>query len=103
MLRRTLSVLTVIAALGGSALLPASALAKDRDKDKEKHKGKNKHRSESRVYDRAHRDYHRWDGDEDRLYRQYLTEQHHPYRELSRMNTSERRAYWQWRHQHQGR
>ena len=100
MLRRTLSVLTVIAALGGSALLPASALAKDRDKDKEKHKGKNKHRSESRVYDRAHRDYHSWNGDEDRFYRQYLDQQHHQYRAFSRMNRQQQLEYWRWRHDH---
>ncbi|MCU1381966.1 MAG: hypothetical protein JWL71_663 [Acidobacteria bacterium] len=97
MFRRTFSALTVIGALAGTAFFPASALAKD-DKDKDKDKHKQKH--EARYYDRTHRDYHAWNGDEDRLYRQYLGEQHHQYRSFSKMNRQQQRAYWQWRHDH---
>jgi hypothetical protein len=93
MFRRTLSALTVIAALGGSALLPAIALAQER----------NRPVPDARVYDRNHRDYHQWNGDEDRLYRQYLTDHHRAFREFSRMNKKQQGAYWQWRHEHDRR
>lgn len=90
-MKRTVSAFTVIAALVGTAFLPASALAADQ-KHNQKH--------ESRIYDRAHRDYHNWSGDEDRLYRQYLDEHHRQYRVYSKMNQKQQRAYWQWRHDH---
>ena len=88
MLNNTLSVLTVMAALGGTALMPATAQAQDRD------------RHEQRMYDRAHRDYHAWNGDEDHLYREWLRDHHHKYRAFSHMNKKQQRAYWQWRHDH---
>lgn len=96
-MKRTVSAFTVIAALAGTAFLPADALAADK-KHKEKKEKKEKH--EARTYDRAHRDYHNWNGDEDRLYRQYLDEQHRQYRVYSRMNQKQQREYWQWRHDH---
>ena len=86
MLKKTLSALTVMAALGGTALWPATAQAQDRD-----------HR-ETRMYDRSHRDYHAWNGDEDRLYREWLGQRHQKYREFSHLNKKQQRAYWQWRH-----
>lgn len=95
-MRRTLSAFTVIAALAGTAFLPTDASAKDKDKHKDKHKQKH----DARVYDRAHRDYHNWNGDEDRFYRQYLDEQHHQYRAFSRMNRKQQLEYWRWRHDH---
>jgi hypothetical protein len=90
MLMKTLSVFTVMAALAGSAVLPATASAQERDHQ----------RNERRFYDRNHRDYHRWNGDEDRLYREYLESHHRRYRAFSRLSTSQQRAYWQWRHDH---
>jgi hypothetical protein len=55
-----------------------------------------------RYYDADHRDYHRWDGDEDRAYRVYWGEAHprEPYREYGRLNGGEQRDYWNWRHGH---
>jgi hypothetical protein len=92
MLTKTLSVFTVIAALSGSAVLPAAAAAQDRNRDRRQ--------SEPRFYDRNHRDYHNWNGDEDRLYREYLQAHHRRYRAFSRMDRNQQRAYWQWRHDH---
>jgi hypothetical protein len=92
MLKKTFSALTVIAALGASALLPATASAQDRDHDRQQH--------ERRMYDRTHRDYHNWNGDEDRVYREYLESHHRRYVQFSRMNKKQQRAYWQWRHDH---
>jgi hypothetical protein len=91
MLKKTFSALTVVAALGATALLPATASAQIRDHDR---------RQEHRLFDRTHRDYHRWDGDEDRLYREFLQTHHRRYRAFSRMNQRQQRAYWQWRHDH---
>lgn len=56
-----------------------------------------------RIYDTSHRDYHRWDGREDRAYRVYLTEQHREYREFRTLDQREQDAYWQWRHGHPDR
>jgi type III secretory pathway component EscR len=53
-----------------------------------------------RVYDREHRDYHKWDDQEDHAYRRYLAEQHREYREYNRQNHRRQREYWTWRHSH---
>ena len=78
MVKTTLTAFTVMAALAGSALLPATASADDKHKDR-------KEKKERRVYDREHRDYHAWNTDEDRFYRDYLTEHHRPYVTFSRI------------------
>ena len=87
MLKKTLSAFTLVAALGGSVLLPATASAQPG--------------VELRFYDRSHRDYHRWDGDEDRRYRAYLAERHRRYLAFQRESRQRQRAYWQWRHEHE--
>jgi len=88
MLKTTLSALTVMAALGGTALMPATVQAKHRD------------RHEIRMFDRTHHDYHAWNGDEDRLYREWLGQHHHKYRSFWHLNRNQQRAYWRWRHEH---
>ena len=55
---------------------------------------------EHRVYDSVHKDYHTWNGDEDRRYRTYLDEHHEKYRNFSRLSKKRQREYWQWRHDH---
>ena len=122
MFRRTFSALTVMAALGGSALLPATALAKDRH-DRGRHVGRGHirhdnglhlgrtrvrhdnglHLGRSRLFDREHRDYHRWNREEDTRYRQFLTERHRPYVVFPRAGSPLQLEYWQWRHDHGGR
>jgi hypothetical protein len=52
-----------------------------------------------RVYDRDHRDYHVWNSEENRTYRQYLTERHRRYVVYSRQKRAQQSAYWQWRHE----
>jgi exonuclease VII large subunit len=52
-----------------------------------------------RVYDREHRDYHRWDRGEERAYRHYLSERHRAYARYARQRQAERRTYWRWRHE----
>jgi hypothetical protein len=51
-----------------------------------------------RVYDRDHRDYHRWDNAEERAYRSFWEEHHRAYRPYSSLNRREQSHYWKWRH-----
>ena len=53
-----------------------------------------------RVYDEPHRDYHRWNGGENRYYRVWLGERHMEYREFNRLERRDQDEYWQWRHSH---
>jgi hypothetical protein len=58
-----------------------------------------------RYYDADHRDYHRWNGGEDRAYHGYWNDRHprEEYREYSRLNDGQRKDYWKWRHDHPDR
>lgn len=55
-----------------------------------------------RYYDADHRDYHRWDRDEDRAYHDYWRErhEHEDYRDYGRLSDDQQREYWNWRHAH---
>jgi hypothetical protein len=88
MLKKTLSALTVMAALGGSMLMPATATA-----------GEGGAQVTIRFYDRDHRDYHRWDRAEDVRYRAYLAERHRRYVAFQRASRQRQIAYWRWRHE----
>ena len=55
---------------------------------------------EKRYYDRNGKDYHTWNNNEDRAYRQYLGEQHRDYRDFNRTNRSQQQQYFTWRHTH---
>ena len=88
MLRGTFSAFALAAAIGGSALLPATAAA-----------GEGRPVINVRIFDRDHRDYHRWDRDEDRRYRAYLAERHRRYIAFRRASRQRQLAYWRWRHE----
>ena len=83
MFRRTLFAITAVTALAGSLLMPSSAQAAG---------------VTVRVYDRTHKDYHQWNADEDRTYRQYLTDNHRPYRKITKTTKAQQSAYWEFRH-----
>jgi len=83
MFRRTLFAITAVTALAGSLLMPSSAQAAG---------------VTVRVYDRSHKDYHQWNADEDRTYRQYLTDNHRPYRKITKTTKTQQSAYWEFRH-----
>src|SRR4051812_43326733 len=95
MLRSKLWVATMLATLGTTPLAVAGA-AQDRDGRAQRQQ------EEHRMYDNAHRDYHNWNGDEDRRYREFVAERHRRYREFSRLNRRQQNEYWQWRHDHEG-
>jgi len=71
----------------GAALIAPVAVRADEHHDK-------------RYYDRDHKDYHQWNGQEDRAYRVYLGEQHRNYRDFSRVRRNEQSQYFAWRHSH---
>jgi len=58
---------------------------------------------EQRYYDTVHRDYHNWNNDEDRFYREYMNEHHRQYKDFSHLSKKQQREYWQWRHDHEER
>jgi len=58
------------------------------------------HRGEVRYYDRDGRDYHNWNGEEDRHYRVYLVEQHRTYVPFVKVNVRRRQEYFRYRHEH---
>lgn len=53
-----------------------------------------------RYYDAEHKDYHQWNGNEDRAWHRYWEDRHHHYIDWERASESQRRAYWRWRHDH---
>jgi hypothetical protein len=52
-----------------------------------------------RVYDPGYREYHRWNRDEEAVFRVYLDGRHEPYRKFRSLNQDEQRDYWKWRHE----
>jgi hypothetical protein len=89
MFRRTLSAFILTAAIGGSALLPATAVADEGGRPA----------ITVRIYDRDHRDYHRWDRRENARYRAYLAARHRRFVAFRRANRQRQIAYWRWRHE----
>jgi hypothetical protein len=77
--------------LDSALAAPAVIMAAPRPQDE---------RAQIRVYDRTHRDYHNWNDNEDRAYRQYLAEQRRSYRGYDRQNNRFQKHYWNWRHSH---
>jgi hypothetical protein len=93
-MRRLFSALLVTTALGAPAIVPPNAQA-----------GTPRVNASLtvRVYDPYRRDYHNWDGREERAYRAYLGERHRSYVAYQRQREAERRAYWRWRHEREER
>jgi hypothetical protein len=73
--------------LAALVIAPLAAVAED-------------HRGEVRYYDRDGRDYHNWNGDEDRQYRSYLLERHRAYVPFVKVHVRERQEYFRYRHEH---
>lgn len=52
----------------------------------------------ARVYDPYYHDYHRWDGGEQRSYREYWEGRHENYHNYSKLSDRQKQQYWDWRH-----
>jgi hypothetical protein len=61
------------------------------------------HHRTVRVYDPLRHDYHYWNSREQAAYREYLRERHRTYVTYQHQRATERRAYWQWRHEREER
>lgn len=94
---KAMNYLFLSAVLIAPVVMVTSAKAQD-DRRQEEHQRENQ--KQVRVYDRAHKDYHNWDDNEDRSYRAYLGEQHQDYREYSKLKRNQQNQYWNWRHEH---
>jgi hypothetical protein len=57
-------------------------------------------RSARSYHDKKHNDDHDWNNHEDQAYRVYAKENHHKYRDFSRLKENDQQAYWGWRHEH---
>jgi hypothetical protein len=52
------------------------------------------------VYDREHKDHHKWDDHENEAWRRFLAENHRKEHEFAKANRHEQQEYWNWRHGH---
>ena len=81
--------------------LPAASASPTQDRDdhaRDDHsRGDKAHQG---YYDQDHKDYHQWNSDEQRYWRQYWSTEHRPYVDWDRASEEQRRAYWRWRHEH---
>jgi hypothetical protein len=57
-----------------------------------------RHEDVRQFHDTYRNDEHAWDAQEEQRYREYLNEHHMRFREFSRLNAKQQRAYWVWRH-----
>ena len=73
--------------------LATTAAVQDRDHDRDD-------RDHHRYYDPEYKDYHEWNADEQRFWREYWTSERRPYIDWDRASEDQRRAYWHWRHEH---
>jgi hypothetical protein len=87
--------------LGVALIAPVGVQAsnKFRDDDRQEARDRNE-RDQRRYYDRDRRDYHQWNDREDGRYRIWGTERHEAYRPFYRLQRSQQRAYWKYRHEH---
>ncbi len=77
-------------------VLPISVYAQD-------HKGddrQDKHGSSYAYYDSKHRDWHKWDDQENQAYAHYAEEHHQQNHDFSSASEREQQQYWNWKHKH---
>jgi hypothetical protein len=56
---------------------------------------------DARTYhDKRHNDNHSWNGQEDKAYHIYATQNHHKYSDFDKLKEGDQQNYWNWRHGH---
>jgi len=70
---------------------PVAVFAQDEHHDDNQH---------HRFYDKSHKEYHEWNDNEDKAWRQYLNEHHRAYTDFGKASKRRQEAYWKWRHDH---
>ena len=82
--------------LGLAMISPFAATAQDRHDQQSQQQTK-------RYYDKAGKDYHEWNQNEDRKYHDYLAEKHMKNRDFAQQSSRQQTLYFTWSHQHEGR
>ena len=72
-------------------------------RDDDDHRNERDRQKEIRYYDSRAHDYHPWNDQEDRAYRNYLKERNREYHAFNRLNKRDQEDYWLWRHNHADR
>jgi hypothetical protein len=52
------------------------------------------------IYDREHKDYHKWDDHEQSAWGRFLAEKHRKDHDFAKAKRKEQEEYWAWRHSH---
>ena len=58
------------------------------------------HNASRTYHDKQHNDDHQWNSHEDRAYRMWAKQNHHKYKDFSKLKEKDQQAYWGWRHNH---
>lgn len=95
---RLFSSLILAAALAAPVAMMAAASPQD-DRKQDDRKQEDRQGENKRYYDKSHKDYHAWNGNEDGAYQRYQTE-HHEKRGFAELNSRQQSTYWKWRHDH---
>ena len=85
-----------VIALTAALIIPVAVRGQDRNRQ-DKREGDQQSR---RYEDKAHNDFHEWNGGEDQAYRRYLQEHHKSYHDFAKTGSREQKDYWSWRHSH---
>jgi hypothetical protein len=83
-----------------AALASPMAIAGQDDQHRQRDDNNRNNENQTRVYDKGHKDYHNWDDNENRAWKQYGTEHHKKDQEFSKANNRDQAQYWNWRHAH---
>lgn len=72
----------------------------DKQTKDEKSQDKKDQKTAKKYHDEKHGKDYEWNADEDRRYRQYLSDQHQDYRDFDKLNHDDQQGYWDWRYSH---
>ena len=84
-------------------MAPVGLSAIPRPQDDRDHERHEQEEHQGRMYDPQYRDYHNWNDQEDRYYREWLGDRHREFVAYDRLDAREQREYWKWRHKQEKR
>jgi hypothetical protein len=87
--------------LSAALVVPIGAIAMPTPQDDRERQELEEH--QRRYYDQQNRDYHNWNNQEDRMYREWLAERRYNYVDYDRLDPRDQQDYWRWRHQQEKR
>lgn len=66
----------------------------------QQHERERQRQDQQRYYDQQSKDWHQWNGDENKAWQRYQQEHHRNDRDFGKLSKREREEYFKWRHQH---